>query len=170
VPDDKPRIWRVGPAGTAFWFTDPRLTGFFGFAGGPAGGRIDPSGKWLYISITVAAEPALTAQIWRVRLADHPTAADLQLVHEFPFDPTAPAPPQATGLAFAKSGNLYVSLIGPIDRRRRETDWLLQTAAPDRASRSGGARGRDVEKARLERAFSLRLGHLANGQWPTGWK
>ena len=25
----------------------------------------------------------------------------------------APAPPQATGLAFAKSGNLYVSLIGP---------------------------------------------------------
>ena len=57
--------------------------------------------------------PALTAQIWRVRLVDHPVAADLQLVHEFPFDPTAPASPQATGLAFAKSGNLYVSLIGP---------------------------------------------------------
>ena len=29
---------------------------------------------------------------------------------------------------------------------------------------------RDAEKARLERAFSLRLGHLADGQWPTGWK
>jgi catechol 2,3-dioxygenase-like lactoylglutathione lyase family enzyme len=29
---------------------------------------------------------------------------------------------------------------------------------------------RDVEKARLERAFSLRLGRLANGQLPTGWK
>ena len=28
VPDDKPRIWRVGPDGTAsIWFTDPRLTG-----------------------------------------------------------------------------------------------------------------------------------------------
>jgi hypothetical protein len=114
VPDDKPRIWRVGPDGTAsIWFTDPRLTGFFGFAGGPLGGRIDPTGKWLYFSITVAADPALAAQIWRVRLVDHPGAADLQLVHEFPFDPTAPAPPQATGLAFAKSGNLYVSLLGP---------------------------------------------------------
>jgi hypothetical protein len=114
VPDDKPRIWRVGPDGTAsIWFTDPRLTGYFGFAGGPLGGRIDPSGNWLYVSITVAADPALTSQIWRVRLVDHPTASDLQLVHEFPFDPTAPAPPQATALAFAKSGNLYVSLIGP---------------------------------------------------------
>jgi hypothetical protein len=29
---------------------------------------------------------------------------------------------------------------------------------------------RDVEKARLERAFSLRLGRRANGQLPTGWK
>jgi hypothetical protein len=31
-------------------------------------------------------------------------------------------------------------------------------------------RGLDVEKARLERAFSLRLDHLSNGQRPTGWK
>ena len=44
VPDDKPRIWRVSPDGTAsIWFTDPRLTGFFGFAGGPLGDRIDPT-------------------------------------------------------------------------------------------------------------------------------
>ena len=43
VPDDKPRIWRVGPDGTAsIWFTDPRLTGFFGFAGGPLGGTDRP--------------------------------------------------------------------------------------------------------------------------------
>jgi hypothetical protein len=46
-------------------------------------------------------------------------------VHRFPFDPTQ-APPQATGLAFAKSGNLYVSLIGPnqiavLDRNGNET-------------------------------------------------
>jgi hypothetical protein len=114
VPDDKPRIWRVSPDGTAsIWFTDPRLTGFFGFAGGPLGGRIDPTGQWLYFSITVAADEPLSAAIYRVRLVDHPTATDLQLVHRFPFDPTAPAPPQATGLAFAASGNLYVSLIGP---------------------------------------------------------
>ena len=113
VPDDKPRIWRVSPDGTAsIWFTDPRLTGFFGFAGGPLGGRIDPTGQWLYFSITVAADVPLTAEIWRVRLVDHPAASDLELVHRFPFDPNQ-APPQATGLAFAKSGNLYVSLLGP---------------------------------------------------------
>lgn len=44
--------------------------------------------------------------------ARRPTAADLEVVHRFPFDPSQ-APPQATGIAFAKSGNLYVSLIGP---------------------------------------------------------
>jgi len=114
VPDDKPRIWRVGPDGIAsIWFTDPRLAGLFGFAGGPLGGRIDPTGQWLYVSITVSAEFPWESTIYRVRLVDHPTAADLELVHRFPFDPAAPAPPQATGLAFAKSGNLYVSLIGP---------------------------------------------------------
>jgi len=114
VPDDKPRIWRVDPSGTAsIWFTDPRLTGFFGFAGGPLGGRIDPTGKWLYFSITVSADPALAAIIYRVRLVERPSAADLEVVHVFPFDPTAAAPPQATGLAFARSGNLYVSLLGP---------------------------------------------------------
>jgi sugar lactone lactonase YvrE len=117
VPDDKPRIWRVSPDGTArIWFTDPRLLGLFGFAGGPLGGRIDPTGQWLYISITLAAEfaPSPDSTIYRIRLVDHPTAADMELVHRFVAtpDPTV-APPQATGLAFAKSGNLYVSLIGP---------------------------------------------------------
>ncbi len=114
VPDDKPRIWKVSPDGTAsIWVTDPRLAGLFGFAGGPLGGRIDPSGQWLYVSITVAANPAWTSQIWRIRLVDHPTPADIELVHEFPFDGNPATAPQATGLAFAKSGNLYVSLIGP---------------------------------------------------------
>jgi sugar lactone lactonase YvrE len=117
VPDDKPRIWRVSPDGTAhIWFTDPRLLGLFGFAGGPLGGRIDPTGQWLYISITLAAEfaPSPDATIYRIRLVDHPTPGDMQLVHRFVAtpDPTV-APPQATGLAFAKSGNLYVSLLGP---------------------------------------------------------
>lgn len=114
IPDDKPRIWRVSPDGTPqIWFTDPRLTGFFGFAGGPLGARIDPSGQWLYFSITVSAEFPLESVIYRVRLVDAPTAGDLELVHRFPFDPTAPAPPQATGIAFSAAGNLYVSLIGP---------------------------------------------------------
>ena len=114
VPDDKPRIWRVAPDGTAsIWVTDPRLAGLFGFAGGPLGARIDPTGQWLYVSITVSAEFPWESTIYRIRLVDHPTGADIELVHRFAFDPAAPAAPQATGLAFAKSGNLYVSLIGP---------------------------------------------------------
>jgi DNA-binding beta-propeller fold protein YncE len=137
VPDDKPRIWRVSPDGTAsIWFTDPRLTGCFGFAGGPLGGRIDPTGQWLYVSITVSAavpppvtpgppcvsasssvvpsDPvsALEGAIYRVRLVDHPTAGDLELVHRFRLVANQ-APPQPTGMAFARSGNLYVSLLGP---------------------------------------------------------
>lgn len=64
------------------------------------------------ISITVSAQFPLEAVIYRVRLVDHPTASDLELVHRFRFDP-GQAPPQATAIAFARSGNLYVSLIGP---------------------------------------------------------
>ena len=113
VPDDKPRIWRVTPDGTpSIWFTDSRLTGYFGFAGGPLGARIDPTGKWLYFSVTVSAQFPLEAVIYRVRLVDQPTASDLEVVHRFPIV-EGQAPPQATGIAFAKSGNLYVSLLGP---------------------------------------------------------
>ena len=113
VPDDKPRIWRVTPDGTpSIWFTDPRLTGYFGFAGGPLGGRIDPTGTWLYFSVTVSAEFPLEAVIYRVRLVDQPRASDLEVVHRFPTV-EGQAPPQATAIAFAKSGNLYVSLLGP---------------------------------------------------------
>ena len=113
VPDDKPRIWRVSPDGSAaIWFTDPRLTGLFGFAGGPLGGRVDPTGMWLYFSITVSAEFPAEAVIYRVRIVDHPSASDLELVHRFPVEQDQPWP-QATALAFARSGNLYVSLLGP---------------------------------------------------------
>ncbi len=113
VTDDKPRIWRVNQAGEpSIWFTDPRIAGAFGFAGGPLGGRIDPTGTWLYFSVTLSAEFPSEAVIYRVRLVDHPTDADLQVVHRFPVV-AGEAPPQATGLAFAASGNLYVSLLGP---------------------------------------------------------
>jgi sugar lactone lactonase YvrE len=113
MTDDKPRLWRVTPDGkAAIWFTDPRLAGQFGFAGGPLGGRIDPSAKYLYFSITISAVFPGEAVIYRLPLVDHPTAADLQLVHRFPALANQ-APPQASGLAFAASGNLYVGLLGP---------------------------------------------------------
>src|SRR5437879_4190517 len=113
MTDDKPRLWKVTPDGQAsIWFTDPRIAGIFGFAGGPLGGRIDPSGKYLYFTITISAAFPLEAVVYRLPLVDHPTAADLQVVHRFPVVPNQPLP-QATGLAFSASGNIYVGLIGP---------------------------------------------------------
>lgn len=112
MTDDKPRLWKVTPDGKAsVWFTDPRITGFFGFAGGPLGGRIDPTGRYLYFSITISAVFPGEAVVYRLPLVDHPTAADLQLVHRFPVVPGQQLP-QAAGIAFAESGNLYVGLIG----------------------------------------------------------
>jgi len=110
MTDDKPRLWRVTPDGTpSIWFEDPRIAGYFGFAGGPLGGRIDPTGKYFYFTITISA--TLESLVYRLRLVDHPVATDLQLVHRFPVVPGEPLP-QATGLAFAESGNMYISLIG----------------------------------------------------------
>jgi sugar lactone lactonase YvrE len=113
MTDDKPRLWRVTPDGQAsIWFEDPRLTGLFGFAGGPLGGRIDPTGKFLYFTITISAAFPGEAVVYRIPLVDHPSAADLEVVHRFPVVPGQQLP-QAAGLAFAKSGNIYVGLIGP---------------------------------------------------------
>src|SRR5207302_10027959 len=74
--------------------------------------RIDPSGKYLYFTITLSAAFPLEAVVYRLPLVDHPTAADLQVVHRFLVVPNQPLP-QAAGIAFARSGNLYVGLIGP---------------------------------------------------------
>jgi sugar lactone lactonase YvrE len=113
MTDDKPRLRRVTPDGHAsVYFEDPRLLGLVGFAGGPLGGRIDPTGQWFYFSITLSSEFPGDAVIYRLRLVDHPTATDLQLVHRFPAV-AGQIPPQASGIAFASSGNLYVGLLGP---------------------------------------------------------
>jgi hypothetical protein len=113
MTDDKPRIWRVTPDGKAsVYFTDPRLLGQFHFAGGPLGGRIDPTGQWLYFSITLSADFPGDSLIYRLRLVDQPAASDLELVHRFAAVP-GQIPPQASGVAFARSGNLYVGLLGP---------------------------------------------------------
>lgn len=112
MTDDKPRLWRVTPDGHAsIWFTDPGLLGLFGFAGGPLGARIDPTGKFLYFTITISAAFPGEAVVYRLPLVDHPSASDLQVVHRFPA-PQGQIPPQAAGLVFAESGNIYVGLIG----------------------------------------------------------
>ena len=89
----------------------------------------------------------------------------MELVHRFVAspDPTV-APPQATGLAFAKSGNLYVSLLGP-----------NQVAVLD----PSGAEIRRISDARFHCPWGLAFlgnsllvtnGDLEPGDNPDAWK
>jgi DNA-binding beta-propeller fold protein YncE len=111
VPDDKPRIWRISPNGQpSIWFQDPRLIGAGGFGGGPLGGRIDPSGKYLYFTETASAMFQGDGVLYRLPLVDKPSPKDLQVVHRFPV--VAGAPPFIFGLAFGSSGKIYVSVWG----------------------------------------------------------
>ena len=91
VPDDKPRIWRVSPDGTAHDLVHrsapPRPVRL---RRRPLGGRIDPTGQWLYISITLPAEFPGDATIYRIRLVDHPTAADMRARPPVRRRPTRP--------------------------------------------------------------------------------
>ena len=91
----------------------PRLTGLFGFAGGPLGGRIDPTGQWLYISITLAAR----VRRWTRRstgsasstIRPRPTCSSS--TGSRPIRPRRRRRRPAS--RSSKSGNLYVSLLGP---------------------------------------------------------
>jgi sugar lactone lactonase YvrE len=95
-------IWRVAPGGGApqVWFQDSRIDGPFG----PNGVRVDAESRKLYFSVTFDA--AGQGFIYSLPLVDHPQASDLAVFHAY----TPGAGPD--GMAFGKSGNLYVALAG----------------------------------------------------------
>ena len=95
-------IWRVPPGGGApqIWFQGPAIDGPFG----PNGVRVDPNSKLLYFDVTFNA--AGQGTIFTLPLVDHPTVADLKVFHT--FEPGA----GPDGVAFGKSGKLYVCLAG----------------------------------------------------------
>jgi sugar lactone lactonase YvrE len=95
-------IWRIAPGGGAPqpWFTDPSIDGPFG----PNGVRVDAKSKLLYFTQTFAGNGQ--GFVYTLPLVDSPTAADLHLFHTY----TPGAGPD--GIAFGKSGNLYVALAG----------------------------------------------------------
>ena len=124
-----PVIWRV-PAGGGEaqpWYVDPRLADV-GYGAAVDGLAIDPSGQELYF----ATGPESDIRIYHLPLA-HPDAAHLQLFHTYNLSPelctantaqvTNPNGPFALlgcvggnsagagGIAFGKSGRLYVSLL-----------------------------------------------------------
>jgi sugar lactone lactonase YvrE len=104
-------IYRIPPGGGApvAWFTDPRLAGDINVPFGVNGIRLDKNNKNVYVSVT-AENGTLDGVIYRLPLA-HPTAANLEEFHRYPFFPsfTLAGP---DGIAFGKSGKLYVCLAG----------------------------------------------------------
>jgi sugar lactone lactonase YvrE len=95
-------IWRVPPGGGApqVWFQGAQIDGVFG----PNGIRISPDGKLVYFTVTFGA--AGIGTVYTLPTVDHPQASDLAVFHTY----TPGAGPD--GLAFGKSGNIYVALAG----------------------------------------------------------
>lgn len=104
-------IYRIPPGGGApsVWFTDPRLAGDINVPFGVNGIRIDKNNKNVYVSVT-AENGTLDGVIYRLPLAN-PTAGTLEEFHRYSFFPsfTLAGP---DGIAFGKSGKLYVCLAG----------------------------------------------------------
>ncbi len=104
-------IYRI-PAGGGMpvaWFTDPRLAGDPMVPFGVNGIRIDRDNAKVYISVT-AENLSLNGVIYRLPLVANPAPMMLQEFHRYTPDQTGlPAP---DGIAFGKTGKLYVALAG----------------------------------------------------------
>jgi len=102
----------AGGGSPVVWFTDPRLAGDPFVPFGVNGIRIDKNNKKLYVSVT-AENGTLDGVLYRLPLVASPTAADLREFYRYPFVPgLPPVLPGPDGIAFGKSGKLYVALAG----------------------------------------------------------
>ena len=101
-------IWRVPPGGGALtiWFHDPSIDGVFG----PNGIRIDKKSEYVYFTVTIDGMGQGT--VYRLPITETPSVGDLEVFHT--YTPQAPLfiPPAPDGIAFGKSGKLYVALAG----------------------------------------------------------
>jgi hypothetical protein len=107
-------IYRVPPGGGApsVWFADPRLLGDPAIPFGVNGIRFDKNDQYVYVSVT-AETTTLDGVIYRLPRVANPMAGDLQEFHRYGFGVAVPFAPDAPdGMAFAKSGLLYVALAG----------------------------------------------------------
>lgn len=103
-------IYRI-PAGggaPAVWFTDPRLAGDATVPFGVNGIRFDKTHENVYISVT-AENGTLNGVVYKLPLVANPPAASLVEFHRYTLATGLPAP---DGIAFGKSGKLYVALAG----------------------------------------------------------
>ncbi|MEZ4296448.1 MAG: hypothetical protein R3B70_15865 [Polyangiaceae bacterium] len=105
-------IFRVAPGGGApeVWFQSPLLAGSLAapFPFGANGIKVSPDRAWIYVVETFDPFDPTTGHVYRVPLVDAPVEGDLELVHTF----SGFSVPDS--LAFGESGQLYVSLAGPL--------------------------------------------------------
>jgi sugar lactone lactonase YvrE len=103
-------IWRIPPGGgqPRIWFQDSRLATNFG----PNGLRLSPDGDKLFFTVTSdntdlsPNAPFTGGRVYTLPLVHHPAVSDLHLFHQY----NGEAP---DGIAFGKSGKLYVMLAVP---------------------------------------------------------
>lgn len=103
-------IWRIPPGGglPQIWFQDSRLDTPFG----ANGLRLSPDNTRIYFAVTAEGVGPfgnfLGGKIYRLPLVNSPAAGDLQTFYQY----SGEAP---DGIAFGKSGNLYVALAAPFN-------------------------------------------------------
>lgn len=91
-------VWRIpcGGGEPEPWLQDPRFVASFG----TNGLALSPDGEQLYIGVTGDPQPGA---IYRVPIMEAPTPSDVTLFHTYET-------PDPDGMAFGKSGKLYVTL------------------------------------------------------------
>lgn len=103
-------IWRIPSGGgqPQIWFQDSRLDTPFG----ANGLRLSPDNTKIYFAVTADGVGPfgnfLGGKIYTLPLVSNPVAADLQTFYQY----NGEAP---DGIAFGKSGNLYVALAAPFN-------------------------------------------------------
>jgi DNA-binding beta-propeller fold protein YncE len=103
-------IFRIPPGGGVAepWFQSDRLAGSASalLPVGPNGIKITPDGTEIYIAVTTSnTEPGGT--IYKLPLVDAPQEKDLKVFHQYTLGE------MPDGIAFGKSGKLYVALQAP---------------------------------------------------------
>ena len=131
-------IFRV-PAGggtPTVWFTDSRLAGDPNVPFGVNGIRFDENYENVYVSVT-AENGTLDGVIYRLPLAN-PTAANLDEFFRYPFFPSFQlAGPD--GIAFGRSGKLYVALAGTTQISVLRPDGTEEARYSGPAANPGGS-------------------------------
>jgi len=130
-------IYRIPAGGGApvVWFTDPRLAGDPGLPFGVNGIRTDKNNKNIYVSVTVE-NGTLQGVIYRLPLVAHPSAASMVEFHRYSLAFGLPAP---DGIAFGKSGKLYVCLAGTSQISVLRADGTEEVRYSGPAANPGGA-------------------------------